>query len=177
MLKNLTIFIMILYSSIANADVGYDAISALYSQYFNKTLPKIDTQQSKEREPTLFFFTSTSVPQSTLNNYFYRANKLNITSYAVYRGLNNDVKKMLMKANKKEKILVKIHPLLFTDLKIEKVPVIVFANCPDKNHFKYKECEYLYRIDGDISLNEFFEKVSDDNKYYKKYSEILNGFE
>jgi len=172
----LPIALLVAQSLYAEENLNYEIMNTMYAKHFSKELPRLSEVSDKRIEPTLFMFTSSSVPQKTVDNFLKRGELLNITSYVVYRGLDNNVKKILINADKKkEKVLAKVHPIMFTELQIEKVPVIVYADCPDKDHFRYKKCDFQYRMDGDASLNEFFERVSELEPKLEKYEEILNG--
>ena len=166
--------VLTLVSTLSASDSNFKHLESLYGKYFDKELPTVS--QTKELVPTLFMFTSSSVPKLTVKNFFSRANKLGTTNYVVYRGLDNNVKRTLIYADKKERgVFAKIHPLMFRDLNIKQVPVTIYAVCPNREQFAYKSCKYLYRMDGDASLNEFFNRASDEDESLKNYRDILNG--
>jgi len=152
-------------------DINPGNMNFMYEKYFNKQLPKMSMERDEKLKPTLLYFFSKSVTSTTLKNFLSRANKLeDIKSYVVFRGFDQQAKEILLK-QKKTKLLAKIHPILFKDLKITRVPVIVYALCPDE--FREKECKYLYRMDGDMSLNKFFEVAGEEDENLLKYYDIL----
>lgn len=151
----------------------------MYKKYFGKSVKeKVQEaiKEEKSKKPTLLIFSSRSVPFSTVNNYLNNAKQLNLKTYLVYRGLDNDLRYMLqIRADSGHKFIAKIHPMLFHDLNITRVPVLVFAMCPEK--FRSKKCDYKYKMTGDASLSYFFELAGEKGKdkmmknYYHKLNE------
>ena len=118
----------------------------------------------QEKEPTLFIFSSSSVPVLTINNYLDDAKKIGLKTYLVYRGLDDRLKyKLYLSAKNRDTFLAKIHPFMYRDLNITEVPTLVFAKCLTKE-FRYKKCDYLYKMVGDASLSYFFELASEKGK-------------
>jgi len=151
----------------------------MYKKYFGKSVKeKVQEaiKKEKSKRPTLLIFSSRSVPFSTVNNYLNNAKQLNLKTYLVYRGLDNDLRYMLqIRADSGHKFIAKIHPMLFHDLNITRVPVLVFALCPKK--FRSKQCDYEYKMTGDASLSYFFELASEkgnNKEMMKEYYHKLN---
>ena len=130
----------------------------------------------------LYFLSLESVPTASFNNFFHMLNRLqradkDIVGYGIIRGFSPHIKTVLSKEINSTKIpyLMKFHPLLFRDLNITKVPSMVIAYCP--KDFRYKRCDYRYRVDGDVGLDYVFKIVSKADKRMDKYHEILKGYE
>lgn len=173
-LKTIFMLLLLQYSIFASdnsnlfkmADLGF-----MYNKHFNKKLPKMSLERDNKLHPTLLYFFSTSVTERTLENFLVRANKLkDIKSYIVFRGFSDEARNMLIR-HKKRNFLVKIHPILYKDLGIKKVPAVVYALCPDE--FREKQCKYLFRMDGDMSLNTFFKEASKKDENLLQYYNIL----
>ncbi|WP_188109515.1 TrbC family F-type conjugative pilus assembly protein [Sulfurimonas indica] len=176
MIKKFTLFYLIalhqLYA-LSLSDMQPADMSYLYNKEFNKKLPNLSLKKDDSLHPTLLYFFSKSVTSTTLKNFLSRANKLkDIKTYVVFRGFDQEAKEIMMKQDK-QRLLVKIHPFLYTELHIEKVPVVVYALCPDE--FRYKQCKYLLRMDGDMSLNKFFEVASKQDENLLRYYNILEN--
>jgi len=172
----ITLFILTIHVFAFNMnDLKLNNMNFMYDKHFNKKLPEMSLIRNAKLKPTLLYFFSKSVTSTTLKNFLIRANKLkDIKSYVVFRGFDQQAKEILLK-QKKTKLLAKIHPILFKDLNITRVPVVVYALCPDE--FREKECEYLYRMDGDMSLNKFFEVAGEKDENLLKYYDILENGE
>lgn len=131
---------------------------------------------------TLMYFFSSSMPASSWNNFFQASKKLSnsMDYYGILRGvdpsiktaLNNDLNQT-MRAEGVE-YRMKVQPMIYRDLHIEHVPSFVLAECHGLE-FRSLDCDYLYRMDGDVSLSAFFEKLSDVDKKYSKYYHTLVG--
>ena len=167
-MKNLLIILVFITTTLSASDLDdflenkVNDSKLFYEQYFGELVD--DKLPKNEISPTLLIFTSKSVPQSTIRNYIKASKNLtDIKTYLVYRGMDKDMLQTLkIISSKKDKFLVKVHPMMFSDLNITKVPSLVYAQCPDK--FRYKECQYLYRMDGDMSIESFFRKIAEKSK-------------
>ena len=145
----------------------------------NANIPNALDRTLLKKEPTLFIFSSSSVPIITINNYLDDAKKIGLKTYLVYRGLDDRLKyELYLTAKKRDAFLAKIHPFMYRDLNITEVPTLVFAKCPAKE-FRYKKCDYLYKMIGDASLSYFFELAGEKGKdeSMKEYWQKLNGTE
>jgi len=176
MVKKLLLACMIAINSLHALDLSDmqpTDMSYLYNKEFNKKLPNLSLKRDDSLHPTLLYFFSKSVTSTTLKNFLNRANKLKeIKTYVVFRGFDQEAKEIMLKQDKR-KLLIKIHPFLYTGLHIEKVPAVVYALCPDE--FRYKECKYLFRMDGDMSLNRFFEVASKRDENLLQYYNMLEN--
>jgi len=153
--------------------------SLLYKQYFGDLIDEDiydNLLDYKEDIPTLLIFSSRSVPKATMKNYVADVNTLQLNHFIIYRGLGSETMNSFKKLASKEKtFFAKVHPILFKELNITKVPTLVYALCPKE--FRYKQCKYLYRVDGDVSIEYFMQKIYDKNKdeKIKKYLQKLNS--
>ena len=159
-------------------------LKELWKSTFNYTPPILEEyinangMPKEKKETYIFYFLSRSVPSASVKHNIAMSKKLpkGTKLYLVFRGFDSKSKQYLYDliqwANKKEiGVIAKMHPLMFRDLHIEKVPVFVIAQCP-ADLFRYKKCDYEYREDGDMSLDTFLRDVGErDEKYafYRNY--------
>ena len=143
----------------------------------------LDGSYVDKKVDTFFYLFSTSQTKYSLYSFMQNVNKLEsvnseIKYYGVVQGiLNKSQLDELQKPFKyekdlREKVVIKMHPIMFKDLKLKRVPVYLFSSCPS-NEFKYKDCENKYIVRGDISFVEALEIVVKEDKYYEKYLKRL----
>lgn len=146
-------------------------------QEFKKEL---ETALFPKLYPTFLYLFSISVPKNTTANVFIQLRHLkkrapNIVYAGVIRGIKlkgfgKELRTYADFLHQDEEI--KIHPLIFEKLKVDKVPAFVYALCPKK--FRYKQCEYKYIAYGDFGLRYFLQLLADNDKklgiYLKKFS-------
>jgi hypothetical protein len=147
-------------------------------------------RDNKERD-FIFYLTSESVPTQSMLNIIYQVGLLqkygniDIKTKQFFIGFPKDFKSLLTKfkdeiekRNPAQKKLIennsgiKIDPRIFSYFNLKKVPAIVLAKCKGLNP-DIKKCKYKFILRGDASLLEFFEKVQNFDKKYKKYSQTL----
>lgn len=134
-----------------------------------------------KKYPTILYLFSTSIPKQSVHNVYNSANNLksifqNFQFYGVIRGINIKNFKYLLGEYidfRNSNNIVKVHPIIYEDFHIKKVPAFIYAECPKK--FKYRKCDFKYIAFGDFSLKYFLELLSNENKkysiYYDKYRE------
>ena len=61
-----------------------------------------------------------------------------------------------------------VHPWAYKELGLEVVPAYLLTYC-DNDDFRYKYCSNKFLIKGNISLQYFLTKVSEEDKYYNKF--------
>lgn len=155
----------------------------------NKNKTNIDREKLKEifkqRESTkvlsIFYLFSQSVPDSIVDTVFLTAKKLpqDVAFYGVLRGIDRDRKilQKLMNMQNFPEIEIKIHPFIFRELHVERVPAVVFGYCPPSEMFEFEKCDLNYIIYGDISLKGALELVADKDEAVRKlYKKIKNDF-
>lgn len=138
---------------------------------------------TNEKIDTIFYLFSTSQTEYSLYNFISAVSKLeslnkNIKYYGVVQGMLNKTElDMLYKPFKFEKELgaktiIKMHPLMYRDLELKRVPAYLFSKC-SAGEFKYKNCENKYLVRGDISLHKALEIVSVEDSSYLDYLHLL----
>ena len=164
-----------------------------YKQMINNRFPKLlqnfyylSKNYNKKEIPTIFYFTSSSVPVTTLENILISLSKLKneyeIETAQIFKGFSLDSSwkrylNKIVKDSNSNKILKKavrenlewrVDPKAFEELNITRVPVIAFALCPSKSIYP-SDCEIMYIERGDISLLEFFYDLSNINENFSPY--------
>lgn len=141
------------------------------------------TTTAKEKVDTIFYLFSTSLTEYSFYNFVSVASKLErankgIKYYGVVQGILNETELDKLHAPFKfektlgEKAIIKMHPLMFRDLELKRVPAYLFSKC-SVDEFKYKECENKFLVRGDISLHKALEIVTQEDKSYLKYLNLL----
>jgi len=155
----------------------------------NKKVQYATKLANKKRE-FIMFFTSQTVPSSTMFNIMYQTgilqdNGVDIITKQYYIGFGDNFKDYMFNMKdevakktfqEKEKIVrnskIKVDPNLFEFFKIKKVPAIALAECIGLNP-TIENCEFKYLLHGDASLLTFFDKIKDKNVRYEKYYDYL----
>jgi hypothetical protein len=173
----------------------YQGNDFLTSEEFNKVaniITQIKQMKKNGRQEYILYFTSTSVPDNTLFNVLFsvgilRDNGININAKHYFTGFPENFKEYMFALedkvqNKskeeiikiKENFFLKIDPRMFYHLKIKEVPAIALAECDTENPVVEK-CDFKYLIRGDVSLLNFFDKISNIEKKYQKYYDALKA--
>jgi len=157
----------------------YPNIFNLYNYYSSK----------KKEFPTIFYFTSASVPKQNFYNILLSINKLKetyqIQSAQIFKDIEfKSLSKYLKKITKNREnntsldtalnnaMLFRFDPKSFKKLNITKVPVLAFAMC--KGDAYPSDCDIKYIIRGDVSLTKFFFLISEiDNNYLSYYQKLI----
>ena len=131
--------------------------------------------------PTFLYLFSLSVPKSTTANVFLQLRHLkkkmpSIMYAGVIRGIRlkgfgKELRAYADFLHQDEEI--KIHPLIFEKLHVNKVPAFVYAMCPKR--FRYKQCEYKYIAYGDFSLRYFLELLANNDTKLSVYLKKFGG--
>jgi len=176
------------YMKKAKENFGYlgnvkspEGIDGQANIYIPQQFENIIAQYTQKGEPkkylTVIWFFSTSMPDSALKRYMALGQKLkkkhpNFKYYAALQGFPKKTN-LIEFANKfknntgAKDLVVKIHPLLFEQFGLQKVPAYAIGFCPDT--FKAKNCEFQYLLKGDIDLADAFSMVGDYDKKYKRF--------
>lgn len=165
--------------SMLNGDNRKDIEEALAAIKQNSTETK--------KVNTIFYLFSMSQSEYTLFNFIeevsrLEAKSLDIKYYGVVQGMlsQEDLEKLYKPFKHYEelgnKTIIKMHPFIYKDLDLKRVPAYLFSKCPIGD-FQYKKCENKYLVRGDISLQAAVEVVANEDTAYKKYLDILEGRE
>ena len=105
-----------------------------------------------------------------------KKSKPNIIGRVLFRGLINGtmdgipfwLKKLEEEGlERTADVKYQFHPWAFKYFELERVPAYVLSTC--KQDFTFRTCNNKYLVKGDISLVNFFEFISEQNKQYKEY--------
>lgn len=144
-----------------------------------KELDSIDTQQ--KRVDSFFYFYSESIPIKAADNFLVYFNQIKekypeIKGYVVINGFPPyNIYEFMQKFNRDKfgKGILKIHPILYENFGVERVPAFGLAKCLDDDKFNSKECDYKYVLKGDVNLAYFLDKITEEDKQYQKYRAVL----
>lgn len=174
---------------------AYQGDDFLTTEEFNKVadaITNIKKIHNNGKREFILYFTSTSVPDETLFNVLFSVgilqdNGINIDAKHYYTGFPEEFKDYMFSMKdklenkpiqEKSKITqnfhLKIDPRMFYHFKLEKVPAIALAECTTENP-EVDKCEFKYLIRGDVSLINFFDKISADDSKYQKYYDVLKA--
>lgn len=171
----------------AKKDASKNVASAMLTQGVDKDLVlKMEQAISHSLDPEkvvyFLYLTSKSVPNSSIRNFLYGVDKLNKKGYeikgrAVYNGFTKEMnpKEFMddLNVTTVKHSDININPFVFEDLKINSVPALVIANCPEK--FKSKYCDYKYVIKGEVPLEKSLLILSDkEAKYEDMYFSFIS---
>jgi len=145
----------------------------------------------KDHEFILYFFSKT-VPKNATTNVILdvgilRENGIDIETKQYLRGPTKDFKNFVMNwknyideypAQLKTYIVnnfhLKLDPRFFKTYDIKKAPAMALAIC-DSAVPDIKSCKIKYLIRGNVSLEVFFDKISNYEKKYKEYVRYLQA--
>jgi len=140
------------------------------------------------KRPYLFYFTSTSVPIKSMQDFLISTYKikqivpeLRVVQY--FRGLA-DFKNYLptvidlhiqnsSNMHMAKMLKIKLHPRRFKELNIKKVPAIVYAEC--YNDY-YENCELKYIVRGDIGVASALKLFSVKDKKFNIWEKAIYDF-
>ncbi|MFA6195337.1 MAG: TrbC family F-type conjugative pilus assembly protein [Sulfurimonas sp.] len=149
--------------------------------------PIIDSMTHKtvadEKVDTIFYFFSTSQSEYALYNFVNKVSKLEsinkkLKYYGVVQGMlqESELEKLYkpfeFNESLGEKTIIKMHPIMYKDLNLKKVPAYLFSKC-SIGEFKYKDCDNKFLVRGDITLEKALEIVSSEDKSYLDYLHLL----
>lgn len=158
-------------AKISNADI---------SNFINKD----DNNSTKN---TIFYMYSESMPFVTIKNLIPQINKFkkynpDTQFFIVFNGFpKKEFMQQLRKEYKDEYkniFSIKIHPYIYKYFDLNAVPAYIFNRCNIKDDFRFKKCKNDEAIlaKGDISLVDFFNILSDnDKKYLKYYNQMIKA--
>lgn len=120
-------------------------------------------KNGRRKQPQLVYLYSDSMPESTLQNIFADAKKIESIEFTgCVQGFigetSADLKKYMIKQVEKtgiENIAVRINPFFFRDLEVKRVPALVYAKCTSYP----TKCDYEYIIYGDSRLSYLVEQI------------------
>lgn len=169
-------------ASALSSDILSEATHGISDRFVDSDELTAINKKLKEKHLTLFYFFSSSIPPASWNRFFAQAGEVrdSFDYYGVLRGfgpevrgaLNKDLNRTMLSEGKQYRI--KVHPIMFRELNITRVPVFVLAEC-EGMQFASRKCEYLYRMDGDVSLAKFFMQLSEKEKRFAKYYHRILG--
>lgn len=149
-----------------------------------KMIQKNDTNTSKN---TIFYFYSENMPFSTIKNLIpqikrFKEIKPNSQFFIVFNGFpkKSFFKKLrkLYSDSIKNILTVKVHPFIYKYYKLKMVPAYAYIKCGIGNKFRFNQClkDDSLLVRGDISLNGFWEILSNHNKkYLKTYNKMIEA--
>ena len=158
-------------------------IDGISDEKLKEITGSLDGSYIDKKVDTVFYLFSTSQTEYSLYNFVQNSHKLESVNsdfkyYGVVQGLLNKqqleelYKPFKYKKELEGKAIIKMHPLMFKDLELTRVPAYLFSSCPS-NEFKYKECDNKFIVRGDISFVEALEIVAKEDKHYEKYLKHL----
>lgn len=143
-----------------------------------KETKKLINEFDQEKYITIFYFVDSEVTNVMLKHFSNSINKLKniepeLLGKVMLRGLiDNNFKKTatyFKDITKKEDITnIEFYPIHFHSFKyfsLERVPAYSLSLCT--KNFKFKSCEHLYLVKGDINLSSFLEIVTNENPKFK----------
>lgn len=131
---------------------------------------------------TIFYLFSTSQNNYALYNFIKEVSKLKKVNHDIqYSGVvqgilsQGDLSELQKPFEYNESLskeaLIRMHPFIYRELNIKKVPAYLFSKCPIE--FEFKKCENKFLIRGDISLIEALHQVTKEDDSYIKYLDFL----
>jgi len=120
-------------------------------------------KNGRRKQPLLIYLYSDSMPAKTLQSIFKDAEKIKSIEFTgCVRGFigktSADWKKYMKRQVKKAKLdnmPVKMDSILFKELKVKRVPALVYAKCTNYP----TKCDYKYIIYGDSKLSYLVEQI------------------
>ncbi|MEV9477581.1 TrbC family F-type conjugative pilus assembly protein [Aliarcobacter butzleri] len=162
----------------------YDPSGSL-NEYIDKEIAKA-TDKNKNEENfksfTIFYFVSENTSLDLIKNFSYELEKIkeldnSIDALVLTRGLiGGSFDKMAeyvksLQTLGVKKIDISFNPWAYEYFKLEQVPAYALSYC--EKDYRFKTCNHKYLVRGEMSLTNFFEIVSDENQFYKKYYQKL----
>lgn len=143
----------------------------------SKLIEKDDNNSTKN---TIFYMYSDSIPFVAIKNLIPQINKFkkhnpNTQFFIVFNGFpKKEFMQRLRKEYKEEyknTFLIKVHPYIYKYFNLKMVPAYIFSRCDLGGNFRFKKCKSNEAIlaKGDMSLVDFFNVLSENNKKYLKY--------
>lgn len=163
--------------------IGQESIDSFKNKY------KKVVDDNKKR-PYLFYFTSTSVPTKSFQDFListYKISKkvpeLRVVQY--FRGIGNFydyARKAIdfssqsdINLNMAKMLKIKIHPKRFKEFNITKVPALIYAECFN-NYYSDSNCDIKYIVRGDIDTASALDLFSHDDKQFKIWKRAIYDF-
>lgn len=133
--------------------------------------------KSQKKVFTIFYLTSSSMGAKAASSFSNSLQKLidkkvQVQGFVVLNGFPDNFKTYLQDAIKEAKntdAIIKIHPLIFREFKLKRVPAYALGYCHEGENFAFKECEIKYLIKGDMALSDVFRRIGDIDKSYTDY--------
>ena len=172
---------------LSNFDNISRASTEKYGQFGETNMKEVfknaKTVDSKDapKEEAIFYFYSQSIPINAIGNLLpqfkkYQQLRPKTKFYIVLNGFPTvdfwqDLRK-LYKDEYSNLFKVKIHPKIYEAFELKHVPAWVQASCPEDFRFKQCDLSEAYLVKGNLSLNDFMEKLSGIDKtradFYRK---------
>ncbi|PAF46315.1 hypothetical protein BKH46_07980 [Helicobacter sp. 12S02634-8] len=131
-------------------------------------------KQSQEKSLTIFYLTTSELDLGAkrFNASIYKLKQKGerIEGKIILRGFPKDILGFLQAIyDKNTPGAIKIHPPIFRAFNVKRVPAYVLAYCPVGRNFAFSDCDNKFLASGDVTLSDFFSRVGDFDKSYKKY--------
>lgn len=164
--------------------INQNISSGGYQKEIQEALKAIEHSSNDTKKiDTIFYLFSMSQNNYVLYNFTLDASKLesvnkDIKYYGVVQGilstenLDSLYKPFEFDKELAEKTIIKMHPIMFKDLQLDRAPAYLFSKC-SVGEFRYKSCENKYLVRGDISLHAALEIVVKEDKSYTEYLNTL----
>lgn len=84
------------------------------------------------------------------------------------KGMHRFLKELKEYGISSKDVNIHVHPWAFKDLGLDVVPAYILTYC-NNDDFRYKHCNNKYLAKGNINLQYFISKVSEEDKYFNKF--------
>lgn len=170
------------YNDLANPTIqhSYEQLKYLFSpkqqQFIDKQFKILE--KSQEQVITFFYLTSSHLKSIGIKRFTSEIKRLrekfNVEGIVVLRGFRQEesFQKFAERAYKKgDPFRLKIHPMIFKEFKLDRVPAYAVSICNKGEYFSFKRCKNLYLAKGDASLEIFLKEISKRDKRFQKWYE------
>ncbi|WP_418181231.1 TrbC family F-type conjugative pilus assembly protein (plasmid) [Aliarcobacter lanthieri] len=162
----------------------YDSEGTL-NDHIKNEIDKFNDKNKNEKEFksfTIFYFISENTSKDLIKSFSYEITKLKelditIDALLLTRGLIGGSFDKMAEYVKSlqdlgiQKIDLSFNPWAYEYFDLQQVPAYALSYC--ERDYRFKTCNHKYLLRGELSLTNFFEIVSDENQYYKKYYQKL----
>ena len=160
-----------------------------YGQFNEHNMSKVFSsamkQEEVKKEETFFYMFSKSVPLVSLTNLFPQMHRLkeikpNAKIIVVLNGFPNlEFWKLLRTVHKDEHrdlFKVRIDPRIFKAYELKQVPAWIKTACPVNFEFKKCDTETSFLAKGDMSIVDFYDLLSkQDKQYLPTYHQLIKA--
>lgn len=114
---------------------------------------KDKSQEGKTNQPYLFYLTSRSVPVKVVRNISIQSKRLDGMKFkVVLRGLDRKTLEYIRELYQEiqgKRPGIKIHPFIFREANVNRVPAFVYGICDDSRGFRFRNCNLKGVVYGD----------------------------